>query len=246
MSSLRKPWDYRQAWQGDSVEVQEAHNQSQDVRLVFGAVVSARHDIARSGGILLDIAASSQHHDTNGGDTYDDAKPPGYAVPVYSDSPPTSQESSDLALVESTFPPSDTNGNVVALCQAAAVGNVSQIQAFLAEGTNINGRNDRGETAIICAIRAGQLDSVQTLLASGADTSCTDSGSKGRPSLFHAIDRQSRATIELLLESSITAPTRARRTSGASRTCLSWCLEIRRRSGSRSGSPMARTNRPRT
>lgn len=89
---------------------------------------------------------------------------------------------------------------VVALCQAATNGNVAQIRSLVAEGVNINGRNENGQTALICAIHAGQLGAVEVLLEAGADTSRRDAGGKGRPPLFHAIQAGSRPAVELLLK----------------------------------------------
>jgi ankyrin repeat protein len=94
---------------------------------------------------------------------------------------------------------------VVALCHAATLGNVPQLRSFLNQGTNINGRNENGHTALICAIRAGQLDAIRSLLEAGADHSACDAGRKGKPPLFHAVHAENRAAVDLLFEHGATA-----------------------------------------
>ncbi|KAI1871164.1 hypothetical protein JX265_001118 [Neoarthrinium moseri] len=88
---------------------------------------------------------------------------------------------------------------VVPLCHAAMTGNVVQIRSLLSEGANINGRNEKGQTALICAIIGGQLDAVQMLLMAGADHCVCNAGREGKPPLFHAIDSENRKMAELLL-----------------------------------------------
>ncbi|KIH93625.1 hypothetical protein SPBR_04134 [Sporothrix brasiliensis 5110] len=89
---------------------------------------------------------------------------------------------------------------VVPLCHAAMAGNVPQLTSLLNKGANINGRNENGHTALICAIIAGQSDAIQYLLKAGADCSVCDAGGKHRPPLFHAIDAENRAAASLLLK----------------------------------------------
>lgn len=43
---------------------------------------------------------------------------------------------------------------------------------------NINGHNENGQTSLICAILAGQLDAIQLLLEAGADHHICDAGRK--------------------------------------------------------------------
>jgi ankyrin repeat protein len=79
-------------------------------------------------------------------------------------------------------------------------GNVAQLRSLVDEGANINGRNENGQTSLICAILTGQVDAVQLLLDAGADYRLRDAGRKGKPPLFHAIDAENRAAAELLLK----------------------------------------------
>ncbi|KAK6839100.1 hypothetical protein PG987_004966 [Apiospora arundinis] len=82
---------------------------------------------------------------------------------------------------------------VAPLCQAATYGSVAQLKFLLAEGANINGRDEEGQTALIRAIAANQLGTLEYLLQSGADHAVCDSGtlgSSGKPPLFHAIDAE--------------------------------------------------------
>jgi ankyrin repeat protein len=78
-------------------------------------------------------------------------------------------------------------------------GNVDQLISLLGEGANINGRNENGQTSLICAIHTGHVDVVQLLLDAGADYRLRDAGRKGKPPLFHAIIAENRAAAELLL-----------------------------------------------
>ncbi|KAK6857429.1 hypothetical protein PG995_007616 [Apiospora arundinis] len=92
---------------------------------------------------------------------------------------------------------------VAPLCQAATYGSVAQLKFLLAEGANINGRDEEGQTALIRAIAANQLGTLEYLLQSGADHAVCDSGtlgSGGKPPLFHAIDAENGGAIDLLLE----------------------------------------------
>ncbi|KAF7559529.1 hypothetical protein G7046_g4624 [Stylonectria norvegica] len=63
---------------------------------------------------------------------------------------------------------------VTALCQAALRGDVQQMKGFVLQGTNINGRNDEGNTPLSCAILANQKKAVEYLLSAGADLKSGD------------------------------------------------------------------------
>ncbi|OLN87909.1 putative ankyrin repeat protein-like protein 3 [Colletotrichum chlorophyti] len=78
---------------------------------------------------------------------------------------------------------------VIAMCQAAKSGDVGHLKGFVSQGVNINGQNDEGYTALICAIRANQIRAVEFLINAGADRSAKDSCSgKKKPPLFHAAE----------------------------------------------------------
>ncbi|KAK8004683.1 hypothetical protein PG990_010720 [Apiospora arundinis] len=68
---------------------------------------------------------------------------------------------------------------VAPLCQAATYGSVAQLKFLLAEGANINGRDEEGQTALIRAIAANQLGTLEYLLQSGANHAVCDSGTLG-------------------------------------------------------------------
>ena len=85
------------------------------------------------------------------------------------------------------------------LCQAAARGDIQQVRGFLAEGANINGRNENGNTALISAVLMNRIDAAKFLLTAGADHTVKDSGRKCKPPFFHAIDVGATVIIELLL-----------------------------------------------
>jgi ankyrin repeat protein len=88
---------------------------------------------------------------------------------------------------------------VVPLCQAAARGNNRQIQGLIGEGANINGRDDDGNTALICSILHHQVNTFQFLLAAGADHRTKDSGTKRKSPFFHAIDVASAEMVDILI-----------------------------------------------
>ncbi|KAB5563452.1 ankyrin repeat-containing domain protein [Coniochaeta sp. 2T2.1] len=189
-------------------------------RVLDIAVTSTRDEFVRSSGILLDADnTATTDHDLS------DEKPPGYAP--YGDAPPPFQDkfvpseskldggsgsgdnnsSGFLSSLASPFLAataalrSKPEPLVNALCQAAAAGNLSQIRSLVAEGANINGRDDSGQTPLIRAVHANQPASIQTLLDSGADITRTSSGylGGGRPPLFHAITLQNEPLASLLL-----------------------------------------------
>ncbi|KAL5351085.1 hypothetical protein ACLOAV_002936 [Pseudogymnoascus australis] len=89
---------------------------------------------------------------------------------------------------------------VSALCQAAMIGNVTQLESLLAQGTNVNGCNEHGQTSLICASIGGQSAAIEVLLSAGADHRACDEGRRAKPPLFHAVDAGSRAAVELLLK----------------------------------------------
>ncbi|KFY32192.1 hypothetical protein V493_00428 [Pseudogymnoascus sp. VKM F-4281 (FW-2241)] len=89
---------------------------------------------------------------------------------------------------------------VAALCQAAMIGNVAQIESLLAQGANVNGRNEHGQTSLICASIGGHSAAIEVLLSAGADHRACDEGRKGKPPLFHVVDSGSRAAVEMLLK----------------------------------------------
>lgn len=89
---------------------------------------------------------------------------------------------------------------VSALCQAATHGHIPQIKGLLEQGANINGRNEDGNTALICAITGKQPGTAIFLLENGADKSVRSSSGKRRPPLYHAIDVGDLDTAQYLLD----------------------------------------------
>jgi ankyrin repeat protein len=89
---------------------------------------------------------------------------------------------------------------VSALCQAATHGHTREIKGLVEQGVNINGRNEDGNTALICAITARQSETAMFLLENGADKSVRSSSGKRRPPLYHAIDVGDLETARYLLD----------------------------------------------
>ncbi|TDZ20946.1 putative ankyrin repeat protein [Colletotrichum orbiculare MAFF 240422] len=78
---------------------------------------------------------------------------------------------------------------VIAMCEAAKNGDLSQLKGFVSQGVKINSQNGEGYTALICAIRANRMAAVELLVTAGADKSTKDSASgKRKPPLFHAAE----------------------------------------------------------
>ncbi|PKS12567.1 hypothetical protein jhhlp_000775 [Lomentospora prolificans] len=209
-----------------SIVDQESKLEHEDSKLLLIRTASTCQDIARSGGILLPPEPSTggigsplhTNQDTLG------TMPPAYEeLPAYidrsaSENPSVSNAESQsdnakgqssgglLSAVANTFRAATAalrakpEPLVVPLCHAAALGNVRQMRSLLDEGANINGHNEDGRTALICAILAGQLDAVRFLLEAGADHSTCDLGRRGKPPLFHAIEVENRGAAELLLK----------------------------------------------
>lgn len=60
------------------------------------------------------------------------------------------------------------------LRKAAAAGDITRIEALLAQGVDINSVDGKGVTALMTAAEAGQISTVQFLLVKGADKTQTD------------------------------------------------------------------------
>ncbi|CAM1511832.1 Fc.00g093450.m01.CDS01 [Cosmosporella sp. VM-42] len=87
---------------------------------------------------------------------------------------------------------------VTAFCQAALRGEVQQMSGFLAQGTNINGRNEEGNTPLSCAILANQTEAIRFLLGAGADFNSWDWSKM--PPLFLAASVGNIQVAQILLE----------------------------------------------
>jgi ankyrin repeat protein len=89
---------------------------------------------------------------------------------------------------------------VSALCQAATYGHTREIKGLLDQGANINGRNEDGHTALICAITSKQSETAIFLLEQGADKSVRSSSGKRRPPLYQAVEVGDLVTAQYLLD----------------------------------------------
>jgi ankyrin repeat protein len=90
---------------------------------------------------------------------------------------------------------------VIAFCQTAKDGDVRHLKGFVSQGVNVNGRNEEGHTALICATRANQLDAIKYLVAAGADIAAKDTHSGQRqPPLFHAAECGHLEAAEMLMD----------------------------------------------
>lgn len=83
-----------------------------------------------------------------------------------------------LALLCAAFAPSASiaaeEDKEYLLRQASANGELSNIQNLLARGADVNGKNKRGYTALILAVRGEQSYAVKYLIGAGADVNAQD------------------------------------------------------------------------
>lgn len=82
---------------------------------------------------------------------------------------------------------------------AAAQGNLEEIEALIAKGSDVEETDLRGLTALIAAARAGQPDSVRLLLRKGASPNRTGGVNRWTP-LEHAIHKGQNGTGVILLD----------------------------------------------
>ena len=86
------------------------------------------------------------------------------------------------------------------LCQAASRGDIGHVKGLLGQGANIDGRNEEGKTALICAITSGQTETLKILLEAGADVAVRDSTKRRRPPFFYAVEAGDVQIAEILLQ----------------------------------------------
>ena len=101
---------------------------------------------------------------------------------------------------------------VVAMCQSASNGHVAHLKGFVSQGVNLTGHDEQGYTALICAVRANQLDAVKVLIDAEADLNVKDSRKSKKPALFHAAECGHLVIAETLMKAG--ADTRASSTWG--------------------------------
>ena len=84
------------------------------------------------------------------------------------------------------------------LIQASMNGDVEQVISLLGSGADVNARDQRGRTALLCAVSRGQIDLVKLLLDKGADVNAK--GEHGWTPLMEAANRGRSEVAKLLLE----------------------------------------------
>ncbi|KAI8625558.1 ankyrin repeat-containing domain protein [Xylariaceae sp. FL1651] len=213
-----------------SIEDQDTKLRNEDAKSLLTKLICVYQDVKKSKGILLDATTnintpspSSSQQDML------DPLPPAYeAPPPFDESVGSDYINRNVAIASGSGSASASGKDkqydgflsslinpfkaataalrpkpepfVVPLCQAATVCNVPQMRFLLNNGANINGRNENGQTALICAVLAHQLDAIRFLLEAGADRGTRNAGRGGKPPLFHAVDVEDRAAVDLLFE----------------------------------------------
>ncbi|KAI1264604.1 ankyrin repeat-containing domain protein [Xylariaceae sp. FL1019] len=207
----------------DSVESQEAILMGENGTRIVSRVTRVCQDIKESKGILLDPEMSTRATGQSVSKQRTSDLPPAYeAPPPFENSLDTVWTSPNTATGGSVNGEEQTEGFfssfmspfkaaaaalrpkpepfVVPLCQAATVCNIPQMNFLLKQGANINGRNEDGQTPLICAVLAHQVEAARFLLEAGADLGTRDSGRNAKPPLFHAVDAEDRAIVDLLFK----------------------------------------------
>lgn len=83
-----------------------------------------------------------------------------------------------------------------ALFTAAAKGDIGELKSLLAEGININEKNEKGETALMLAAFNNRIKFAKLLLEKGADVNMKDED--GHTALFFALKRGKFTMVKLL------------------------------------------------
>ncbi|KAI0150532.1 ankyrin repeat-containing domain protein [Xylariaceae sp. FL1272] len=207
----------------NSVESQDAILKSENGTHISSRIARVCQDIKESKGILLDPQMSRRATGQSASKQRISDLPPAYeAPPPFEDAFDTVWTNPNNAMGGSGNAEEQTEGFfsslmspfkaaaaalrpkpepfVVPLCQAATVCNIPQMKFLLKQGANINGRNEDGLTPLICAVLAHQIEAARFLLEAGADRGTRDSGRSGKPPLFHAVDAEDRAIVDLLFQ----------------------------------------------
>ncbi|HLY18888.1 MAG TPA: ankyrin repeat domain-containing protein [Bryobacteraceae bacterium] len=97
----------------------------------------------------------------------------------------------------------------VSLISGAAAGDTGGMRKLLAQGVDVNRKNERGLTALIAAVRAGSVPAVRMLLEHGADPNLPG-GVNGWTPLMHAVHKNRIITAQALLDGGAQVDSRGR------------------------------------
>lgn len=81
---------------------------------------------------------------------------------------------------------------------AAVKGDAREIQRLLDQGTDVNGRDSHGYTALVWTARSGQTEAMKILLDAGADKEMRKCP-RGSTALYHAVSTNNNEAVHLLL-----------------------------------------------
>lgn len=107
------------------------------------------------------------------------------------------------AITQSFMPKADPFVN--ALCEAVKNGDIQQITGLLAQGININGKGEEGNTPLQCAITANQEEAVTVLLSAGANFSSSGGWGGNIPPMFQAAAAGRIGIAKLIMDKGVKA-----------------------------------------
>jgi hypothetical protein len=102
------------------------------------------------------------------------AEAPSFTAGAIADRPETARASDSSAKTAQAVAPAEAIDQGAALRRAAELGDIAALQLLLYQHVDLEGRDALGRTALMLATLKGQFDSVQALLAHGADPSAAD------------------------------------------------------------------------
>ena len=113
---------------------------------------------------------------------------------------------------------SATTPQEIPIHEAAKLGNIEDVKRLLADGANVNAKNDNGSTPLHNAVWIGRKEVAELLIANGADVNAKED-ENGISPLHWAVKEGHKEIIELLIDKG--ADVNAKSVLG--RTPLDWC-----------------------
>ena len=86
----------------------------------------------------------------------------------------------------------------ISIHDASKEGNIEAVKQHLAAGTDVNAKDEEGETPLYQAVFVAHKELAELLIANGADLNAKDD--EGSTPLHHAVYEGCKETVELLIE----------------------------------------------